>query len=314
MVSIVFPVACTVVADGVLAEKPSDVGGGAPGATANGLPCADGATCESGSCADGVCCATACDGVCEVCNAPGSQGTCAVTPGAQDACEEGSACNQDGRCVRPVGDACTDDDGCASNLCVDDVCCDRACDGACESCRGDENAAGVDGVCGPTPGEDYASECPSGGCVDAELCCGDSFPPTGQDMNITDPPTNCSGGECTVACLGTACRNTVTCPPGYDCVVDCTAENDVCRGATIQCPDGHSCRVRCGGSGHKCEDANISCGTAGACEVLCGGGDTCRSTTVTCGANACDVTCEGGDKPTVDCGDSCDCAADCPIP
>lgn len=36
---------------------------------------------------------------------------------------------------RPLGDACIRDDQCASNVCLNDRCCERRCDSTCESCN-----------------------------------------------------------------------------------------------------------------------------------------------------------------------------------
>lgn len=55
----------------------------------------------------------------------GSGGT--LPTGGSPDCTEGDAC--------PPGSACDGPGACASNVCVDGVCCDTACDGACESCE-----------------------------------------------------------------------------------------------------------------------------------------------------------------------------------
>lgn len=70
--------------------------------------------------------------------------------------------------VRPLGTACDRNEVCGSALCKDGVCCDRACDGVCESC----NAEGLPpGQCMPYPlGQDPDREC--GG--DGAVCAGNS--------------------------------------------------------------------------------------------------------------------------------------------
>ena len=71
-------------------------------------------------------------------------------------CPPGYVCGYDGRCYRKgtapppfqsaAGGACALDGDCASMHCADGVCCDTACDQACESC----NAPGSIGTCTPS--------------------------------------------------------------------------------------------------------------------------------------------------------------------
>jgi len=66
---------------------PTNDGGGSDspaGAKDNGVACGGGAECKSGTCADGVCCDSACNGVCEKCNLPGSSGRCVPVPAGED--------------------------------------------------------------------------------------------------------------------------------------------------------------------------------------------------------------------------------------
>ena len=66
------------------ATSPDGAGGdGAtvnPGGKMNGAACAANGECALGFCTDGVCCESACDGVCEKCNLPGSPGKCMPVP------------------------------------------------------------------------------------------------------------------------------------------------------------------------------------------------------------------------------------------
>jgi hypothetical protein len=83
------------------------------GLTPLGGTCTATAECGGGAqCADGVCCADACDGVCESCSLPGSEGECTAIADATDPyaeCRAGQTCNGTGAC-RPIGarDAGTD--------------------------------------------------------------------------------------------------------------------------------------------------------------------------------------------------------------
>ncbi len=54
----------------------------------NGAPCLAPNDCKSGVCVDGVCCLSACSGICQACNLPGSEGGCAPIPVGQDPAEE----------------------------------------------------------------------------------------------------------------------------------------------------------------------------------------------------------------------------------
>ena len=105
-----------------------------PGAL--GAPCNATAACASGFCADGVCCDTACGGACRACTAKrkggGQDGICGDIPPELDETDS---------CPLSNGAACTSALHCGSGLCVDGVCCDKACTGQCEACS-EPNALG----------------------------------------------------------------------------------------------------------------------------------------------------------------------------
>src|SRR5688572_12849748 len=66
-------------------------GGGGPTVPpriANGIGCTVAGACASGHCVDGVCCESACDGVCQRCNLPGSEGRCTPVAKGQDVDDE----------------------------------------------------------------------------------------------------------------------------------------------------------------------------------------------------------------------------------
>lgn len=72
-----------------LDPKPSGMGGAGepPPDKAIGTSCLVNSECFSGYCIDGYCCNEICSGTCNVCNAPGSEGTCSdFAPGACSAC------------------------------------------------------------------------------------------------------------------------------------------------------------------------------------------------------------------------------------
>lgn len=320
------PVSCTVLADGVLADKPGQTGAGGdgPGGGGNvgpggggasskplGFACESEAECASGHCRDGVCCDTACVGRCVSCALLGSEGVCTPHPpnsDPDDDCGPNEVCSADARCITVDGDPCVADDTCTSMFCQDDVCCDRRCDGKCQTCNGE-----TPGICVPYPlGDDPEGECAGmNGCFAAGLCCGEA-PPAPEGACPPECDGGCADGLCTIRCEGGECKaQTITCPVGFDCVVDCSTEDNACEGSSIDCPAAQACTVACGSGNKKCKNADIYC-KDGPCRVECVGGDTCDGTDVFCGSNSCDVTCAGGGKPRVnDCAASCSCPTSC---
>ena len=111
---------------------------------ANGSPCTDSAQCRFSFCVDGVCCANACTGPCRSCNQPNNDGVC--QPYAQGTnpageCTGGMACNGAGACgpapggPKANGELCAAGTECMSTFCVDGVCCNNSCTGACRTCE-----------------------------------------------------------------------------------------------------------------------------------------------------------------------------------
>jgi len=129
--------------------------------------------CATGFCVDGVCCNRACCETCESCNLAGSVGTCQPYPVFQDPegeCPGTMGCSGSGGCTPAIGgQPCTSPAQCPTGFCVDGVCCDRACDGACEAC----DMAGTVGTCVPVPaGRDPDNECPVCGVCNGTGACG----------------------------------------------------------------------------------------------------------------------------------------------
>lgn len=116
-----------------------------------------------------------------------------------------------------LGTSCTAGAECDSGFCADGVCCDGACDGACEQC-------GSGGACFLTGGAGGIVECrPSGGTCDvAEFC-------SGTDADCPDDDFVTGGTACLpFACSGdapacpTTCANQSECGAGTLCVAgDC---------------------------------------------------------------------------------------------
>lgn len=104
------------------------------------------------------------------------------------------------------------------------------------------------------------------------------------------PPgcTTCNTAErtCTIDCQLTDCTDTIICPPGYRCEIQCNEDN-TCRNG-INCQQAAACNIECSGK-NTCE--GIACGP-GPCDVGCSGPMSCRD--IACNDScACDVACTG---------------------
>lgn len=143
-----------------------DGGGGC--AKATGSTCAANGECATGHCVDGVCCDTPCNGLCKACSAAktgGVDGQCGnilTNTDPESECVGVLDCNGAGACEAPLanGTPCAAAGECASNFCVDGVCCNSACGGLCAACTMALKGNGVDGQCGLiAAGTDPQNEC-----------------------------------------------------------------------------------------------------------------------------------------------------------
>jgi hypothetical protein len=296
------------------------------GQKANGFSCAMGTECASGFCADGLCCDQACTGTCLACNLPLTPGTCSLLyPGSVDptgspACTAPSYCAAGGACMggrRPNGAACTIDNDCGSNYCVDGICCQTACATACHTCNNST------GTCSLTPGGmDPRNDCKGDmvGAICSGTCDGNGacrFPPQG--LKCRDPGCQsdgyiggagmCNGaGHCdfmqTVNCNGFVC----TTVNGMDtCKTDCATDPDCVAKSYCdqsQCPtdlpNGGTCnRDRQCQSGH-CARANPNDATGVCCDRAC---DICGSCNMPGMPGTC-VPAAAGTDPAGSCIDS----------
>ena len=168
-----------------------------------------------------------------------------------------------------LGASCTASTGCESGFCVDGVCCQSACDGACETatcspagqcilaaastvCRA---ATGVcdaaetcDGSSGACPADGFAStttECraAAGDCDVPELCPGDSA--ACPSDRLADLGASCRpiAGACDLAetCSGTS----TTCPADVFASAATTCGAYQCGGAAAECPTSCSRHADC---------------------------------------------------------------------
>ncbi len=196
-------------------------------------------------------------------------------------CATGYFCNASNQCVSTGADgtACGDDSECASNHCVDGVCCKTASCGAGLSC-----AATTNGTCAKPIAASCTTnaECGSGFCADG-VCC---------------------NGACTGQCEA--------CDVG-GVVGSCTAITGDPRPGKPACAGTGACQAKCDGSDRtKCGAppgtsticAAESCsGTAYTPTSFCNGAGACSTAPVSsCGAYQCDAT---------KCKSSCISSADC---
>jgi hypothetical protein len=190
---------------------------------------------------------------------------------------------QDGR--PPIGGDCASNAECATGFCVDGVCCNAACRGACLSCV----LPGAVGTCLPVPAgrRDPRATCTDqgvascgqngtcdgvGGCAlyAAGSECAQSFC-TG---NVSTPPATCDGaGVCvtgpSLVCTPYSCVNGACyadCVSPAECVVGASCVDSICRGTgsldglcsanaeclTGVCAQGVCCASQCDGVCSSC--------------------------------------------------------------
>ena len=249
---------------------------------------------EGSSCSDGIDCtySDACDGSG---NCVGLEYSCTPTQ-----CQATSVCDGTGGCATtnlPDGtdcddeNLCSEDDACASGLCIGDPkICDQPPVATCQDWQTSRvyNTQGTcdpgDGVCDYTANTILCSVGCGGGCNDITgLCSGD--PCCGV---VCDDPPNEQCFESEGVCNGGACSYTqrnpgVSCDDGNDCTSsdrcdlagNCTS---VPKPAGVTCNDANSCSRWdvCDGEGH-CGGTLYSCPEPTQCEesVTCDGFGGC---------------------------------------
>lgn len=158
--------------------------------------------------------------------------------------------------TRAAAAACKDNSECTSGYCVDAVCCDRKCDGPCESCTAALKTSGADGVCGATKADTdpraactpSTGTCPADGFCDGAGSCR-SFAKPGTPCG----PTSCTGGSMSArVCKGDTadCVDAVTACGAYAC--DALTCKTACS-TNADCAEKYRCAAG------KCEPANSTC-------------------------------------------------------
>ncbi|MBL8719341.1 MAG: hypothetical protein JNL79_25365, partial [Myxococcales bacterium] len=169
-----------------------------------------------------------------------------------DASSEGGATDAGGTppdaAGKPVVGAgvtsCTTDAECGGKRCVEGVCCDRACDGVCESCR----VPTAPGVCTTIP---FGTD-PKGACTSGTICL-----------------KTCDGaGRCVDAQTGTQCAPSV-CLDGSKVrgIGVCSAKGGACSAptATFDCAP-YTCDTVLGGCKNGCATSN-DCASGYVCDL-----------------------------------------------
>jgi len=194
----------------------------------NGEDCELAEACNSGNCVDDVCCATACVGECVACSlAEGGTQDGACTPVDDGTACEGGSCS-DGLCVidslLDLGEACDSAAQCASDFCTGGVCCNSACDGACDACSTDEGG-GEDGTCDNASGRscDDGDACTQTDTCEDRACAGaDPISCTPAACQIA---SSCNAGS--GACVPVSFPDGAPCEGGLCFAGSCTADPDV---------------------------------------------------------------------------------------
>ena len=210
--------------------------------------------------------------------ATGSGGTVAASGGSVATSggmtgSGGAACTS--RC-NETGTACTTSNQCKSGWCVDGLCCESACSGQCQACKGTSTGA-ADGLCAPIKrGTDPDNECAladastcgqtgmcngSGGCAlyDTTTVCKAASCSSGsaKSSQMCDGAGVCKAATATActpyicgtsACL-TACTKNTDCSSGNVCVASkCQAPSPLLGACdeTADCGKGECIASACG--------------------------------------------------------------------
>ena len=263
-----------------------------------------------------------------------------------DVCEPGHACVSStvgavvGICgKRKNGQSCTSADDCDSGQCVDGVCCENSCEGACRSCNlpsspgrclnvavgaadprktckdAGESACSTNGLC---DGQGACQHYPAGTPCSGESCVsGKYFPPSRCDdsgLCTQSPSRQCSPFLCNgSACFG-SCTSNVQCSVGNTCQnASCgLIENGTDCSQAGECKSGFCAQgVCCDGA---CTGACLACNlvaSPGHCATVADGvpdpqGKCAVTASSTCGTTG---SCRSGACASYDSGARCKAAA-----
>jgi hypothetical protein len=203
-----------------------------------------------------------------------------------------------------IGGACADNGDCASGACVDGICCNTKCEGACQAC----DVAGNEGTCTPVPkGEDPDDDCamdPPASCKQDGTCdgqgacaryaAGSACMPgsctagvehaggscSGQGQCLAGASQPCKSGVCNGASCGGACTADAQCQAGFFCDGGtCKIKLAMAAACTTgpQCASGHCVDKVCCASdcAQGCYACNLA-GSVGSCIAIADGQDPAK--------------------------------------
>jgi hypothetical protein len=279
-----------------------------PGGKAIGATCAANGECAMNFCTDGVCCGTACDGVCEKCDLPGTPGQCmpvAMNTDPDMECVAVPIAAPDGGTEAGVADAANDG---AANAAVD-----GAADGATVDAAVADAGVGDGGlaVAFDAGQPDLGYNPPDGGIMQTPLACAGTC--NGQRACAYPSSTKTCGTQfCNTSSqqAGLACDGAGHCTLGFSDCKNYSCENGGC-GTSCTGPADCLPTSFCNGSGvcqPKKQDS-VTCGastecTSGFCEPTAVGNVCCNTDCTKVPGGDCGKPGSVGEcKCQVDCGD-----------
>jgi hypothetical protein len=270
---------------------------------------------------------------------PCEGGRCKMTCTGNAECAMGNYCEA-GTCIakKGSGQSCRDVAECMSGNCVDGVCCENACKGACQACSRAKNEK-QDGKCLPVPGgNDPDDDCSAGDRTSCKLdgqCDGKGACrnwPSGTECaeascsgSQLTPGGKCDGkGKCNKP-SGGACGKSLRCSgDGRSCLGECRSNGDCVRGVCFgdgsckepkklgeSCSSGEPCGAgTCAANGQCCQE---SCSGSQICDKrsgLCGAPANagCNDSS-TCASRSCTRRCAAGKSGSCQSNADCDVAA-----
>ncbi len=281
------------------------------GTTCSEPTCTAGSATAAGTCSSSGTCVKPDPTVCStgVC---GSDGQCADRCTATS-CPSGSYCNSAGACApkKAPGAACANGNECGATapVCgIDGVCCESACEGACQACNSQGMCVAV-AAGSPRPGHPT--------CNAFDATCAGSCNGTSTSCSYPNNSVQCTPASCTVNQLSlneaTVCDgngsctvpSTTNCASGYYCK-DASCSNPqgdsgaICNG-NIECLGGLSCVANSPSGKRCCSSGLIACGgtctnpnvepNCGVCGTSCGANKNCQNKVCTCTMGT--ITCGG---------------------
>ncbi len=231
---------------------------------ANGKVCENNGICNSGYCVDGVCCDASCNGQCEACAAPGSEGTC--TPVQGDPQGKRAQCDHAGE---ECGGKCDGVNAAACKYPANGEACGKP---SCDAGIASSSVCNGQGACKTNPDQEcspYAcgtdSKCLIRCDVDEDCSQGYACNPTSQRCLPSASAATCSDDRLTSQGqngANTPCKPFLCVPASGTCAVSCAFTTDcspdfVCEPSTKTClpapaasggSDNSSCACRAAGA------------------------------------------------------------------